>query len=226
MKCLYYQWKISKALDSENQKANLPMKHLAQCPDCRRFHRRLAAMGRSLKRDATVNVPRLARPAEPPGVAERVGRGAQWPVPIGQTSKPSVRRKAAWAGAALAVAVCLATFLVPQQPSSSPVERAAVDAPRTQPQKISALTKLSPSKEMADPIFLNPRLLADVQHPMQSLVKLTNRTIDRQLSSGTNFIQSTGGKLLPNFKPVSVESGNSVPANPPDDAARMDGNSF
>jgi len=57
MKCLYYQWRISRALD-DGDGAALPTAHIDRCPACRAFYegsRRLAAkMGTAEKGTGTI----------------------------------------------------------------------------------------------------------------------------------------------------------------------------
>jgi hypothetical protein len=51
MKCLYYRWKISRALDGDGE-TPLPARHLAKCPACRAFHRDSLALAEALREDA------------------------------------------------------------------------------------------------------------------------------------------------------------------------------
>ncbi|MBP7935203.1 MAG: hypothetical protein KA354_11200 [Phycisphaerae bacterium] len=49
MICLYYRWRISTALDSDDRSARLPERHLRCCPACREFLERGLQLGEALR---------------------------------------------------------------------------------------------------------------------------------------------------------------------------------
>ena len=52
MRCLFYRWRISNALDRDaggtGGEASLPHRHMERCPACRAYHQQCLAMGRAL----------------------------------------------------------------------------------------------------------------------------------------------------------------------------------
>ncbi|HOW69430.1 MAG TPA: hypothetical protein PKY77_02415 [Phycisphaerae bacterium] len=51
MICLYYRWRISTALDSDDRSARLPERHLRRCPACRDFLERGLQLGEALREE-------------------------------------------------------------------------------------------------------------------------------------------------------------------------------
>jgi hypothetical protein len=181
MKCLYYQWRISKALDSARAEANLPAKHMARCAECRRFYQRSVALGRSLSSAAATSRPPM--------------------FPVVAASKRSAWRVAAWAGAALAAAAGVAIVVLPRHPATAPVIPTTAMLPNdVLPSEHVQIDKMDPAPAQSSGVdALPPGLLASLEHPMQSLADLARQAINRQLVRGTDTIQTTRQALISNF---------------------------
>ena len=63
MRCRFYEWMISRALDSG---ARLPARHMRKCHSCRSFHRQAVQLERALREEAGASGLRRVRETAPP----------------------------------------------------------------------------------------------------------------------------------------------------------------
>jgi hypothetical protein len=224
MRCLYYQWKISKALDGDDPIAELPIKHMAKCPSCRQFHARSAALDYALRAAATAEahsdeaaVPAVARmfaetnsPLRAEAAASDGDITSLRLYSDRSAKKRASRRRLAWAATALTAAVCAAIALLSQQPRPSDLpndekplaeltlhNNAAKNGSieKTKIENPNTVTDAAAERQAA--LLDSNNFLADLERPVQSIASLARKTVDRQLSRATSGLQSTGQAILP-----------------------------
>ena len=106
MICLFYQWRISSALDCDRPSAALPVRHMAGCPKCREFYRQSVMLGRRLRAEAAT----AARAAgdvlrDAHSGSDRV---LHMPRNVAKSAGPRRWPRAAWSGRRLAAAIATA----------------------------------------------------------------------------------------------------------------------
>jgi hypothetical protein len=149
MKCLYYRWKISQALDGDGE-TSLPARHLEKCPVCRAFHRDSLALAAALREDAhTVADRPIARLRPARRLAIRVAAAA-----------------ALAAGVALAIALGWLhmqagnTVAISPPPASKPLP-SPVAAPTPQPPPLAVATLALDTTKLQGLIALAGKPLTD-----------------------------------------------------------------
>ena len=94
MRCSFYQWMISRALDSGGR---LPLRHMRKCEPCRLFHRRSVLLEHALRAEAGAFA---ARPGRQTGPATLL-------IHAGPSGRSGLRLAAGIAAAAACVVVAL-----------------------------------------------------------------------------------------------------------------------
>ena len=158
MKCLYYQWKISRALDDGKP---LPVDHIAQCAACGEFYRKSLSLGTYLRQDAmspeTVHSPHADNPM-------RI-------IPLYTSPAHRVLRRVGLAAACSLVAACLLAAILLFQ-SHRHVNIAKKEEPQPSPQQNSQIKPSQPtntSLAMADPVrMLTDLASAPIRHELDN----------------------------------------------------------
>ena len=106
LKCTFFQWRISSALDSDGGEAKLPVRHIARCAACREFHERSVALGESLREAAATVVA-----GDVVCDVSRRNHGTR-PVSICEVASGGRARRRRWAWGAVATVAAAAILLV------------------------------------------------------------------------------------------------------------------
>jgi predicted anti-sigma-YlaC factor YlaD len=160
MKCLYYQWRISRAVD-DGDDASLPTRHMAACPACRAFHDNLRLIERRLLPVGQRHTfwPGPAQGARPSPAACRPTNARRVPADNarGEAAQddrsPRARHRLpmGWSAAALAAAaIVILGLIVIQWRHDRPLPPPAVVERDHPPPHVAPLTSLSlPSRDEA-----------------------------------------------------------------------------
>ena len=190
MRCLFYQWRISSALDSQRPSARLPAVHLARCPACRAFYERSLALAKALRAEATGDgvtsgspgchglARRASRVGAPCGGSARLAPDTAG----GQAVAPRRRTYRLAAVAALAAAACIVAAVLLLAPSSPPVPPVppVVQVEHSQPPAPTVVVASS------DPftLLVHRRIESLAGLAKEPLVREFNRTRDEARAAG------------------------------------------
>jgi hypothetical protein len=186
LRCAYYQWRISAALDRDDGGGRLPRRHMDRCPACRAFHERSVALAAALRRDAA-GATAPARGATVVRDCEHdraAGRGA-W-------------RPWAWAAGLAAAACVVAAVLVLSQGGRREAPQVAREP--TSPDTAPAVA-LASREEAA-------KMLAVASDPLSALRDVARRPIQKGIEDVRAEAQAAG-RFLASQLPFDVGLGGS-----------------
>ena len=166
MRCSFYQWMISRALDSGGR---LPLRHMRKCEPCRLFHRRSVLLEHTLRAEAEAFAARPGRQTGP----------ATLPIHAGPLGRSGLRLTAGIAAAAAAACVVVALLIA----SSDHPAKTVVLRPAPKPGQVVASIP-------------GPSLLSEVTGHVESFADVAKEPLLRQIRNTSDTAMEAGKTLI------------------------------
>ena len=179
MRCFYYQWLISRALDAAPAAPRLPTRHLAQCPACRRFLEQSRTMAAALRSAARRQLPATARAVVM----------AAPPAPRPRWCRPAFAAGVVAAAAAIVAALFLLT-------PAAPVPLATVSQTAPPPGHIAPPINPTPPMPAPFAVTTDPLALLDVEQSLATLKERATDSVVREFNKTSAEVKSAGQMLI------------------------------